>query len=58
MLQISILNDMKTLKILLCASVLALVGCASSEPPAKRSVDVDEIRANASQAYEEVDAQE
>jgi len=49
---------MKTLKILLCASVLALVGCASSEPPAKRSVDVDEIRANASQAYEEVDAQE
>lgn len=49
---------MKTLKILFCACILALVGCAGSEPAAKRSVDVDEIRANASQAYDELDAEQ
>lgn len=50
---------MKTLKILFCIGLLAFVGCASSEPPAQqRSVNTDEIRANAAKAYSELDAEQ
>ena len=48
---------MKTLKILFCIGLLAFIGCASSEPPVQqRSVNTDEIRANAAKAYSELDA--
>ncbi len=48
---------MKILKLLICGCILSLIGCASSEP-VKRSVDTDEIRENAAQAYEELDAEQ
>jgi uncharacterized protein YcfL len=49
---------MKSLLLLICISFMALVGCASSEPaPQTKTVDVDQIRSNASQAYQELDAE-
>ncbi len=48
---------MKTLKILFCIGMLALIGCASSEPSVQQdNVNTDEIRANAAKAYSELDA--
>ena len=50
--------SMKSLLFLICISFMALVGCASSEPaPQTQTVDTDQIRANASQAYQELDAE-
>ena len=47
---------MKPLLFIFCISLYMLAGCASSEPAPKQDVNVDEIRANAAQAYEELDA--
>ena len=47
---------MKTLKLLSCVCVISLLGCAGSEPAAKRSVNADEIRANSSQAFNGLEA--
>jgi hypothetical protein len=47
---------MKSLKLLLCGGLVSLLGCAGSEPVAKRSVDADAVRAKSSQAFGELDA--
>ena len=44
---------MKFLKLLFCGSVVSVLGCAGSEPAVKRSVNADDVRARASQAYSE-----
>lgn len=49
---------MKTLNLLFCVCLLALMACASSEPAPKETVNVDEIRDNAAQAYEELNAEQ
>ena len=50
---------MKMSKLLYCLCFFALLGCASSEPaPKEDPVNVDEIRANAAQAYEELNAEQ
>jgi hypothetical protein len=49
---------MKISKLLYCLCFFALLGCASSEPaPKEEPVSVDEIRDNAAQAYEELNAE-
>ena len=53
-----IFTNMKSLLFFICISLFALMGCASSEPaPQTQTVDTDQIRANASQAYQELDAE-
>ena len=50
---------MKTLNLLFSICLLALMACASSEPaPKEETVNVDEIRDNAAQAYEELNAEQ
>lgn len=50
---------MSILKILSAVGLLLLMGCASSEPQVQKDpVNVNEIRANASQAYTELNAEE
>ena len=50
---------MKTLNLLFCVCLLALMACASSEPVVQQEkVNVDEIRDNAAQAYEELNAEQ
>jgi hypothetical protein len=44
---------MKFLKLLFCGSVVSVLGCAGSEPAVKRSVNADDVRDRASQAYNE-----
>ena len=53
----SIFTRMKTLKLLYCGCLVSLLGCAGSEPVAKKS-NADEIRARAEKAYSEMDAGE
>ena len=50
---------MKTLNLLFSICLLALMACASSEPaPKEETVNVDEIRDHAAQAYEELNAEQ
>ena len=53
------IETMKMSKLLYSLCFLALLGCASSEPaPKEETVNVDEIRDNAAQAYEELNAEQ
>lgn len=49
---------MKMSKLLYCLCFLALLGCASSEPVVQQENNADEVRANAAQAYEELNAEQ
>jgi len=44
---------MKFLKLLFCGSLVSVLGCAGSESAVKRHVNADDVRARASQAYNE-----
>lgn len=48
---------MKTIKLLYCGCLVSLLGCAGTDTAAKRNANADEIRANASQAYSELEGQ-
>lgn len=48
---------MKMSKLLYCLCFFALLGCASSEPVIQKENNADEVRANAAQAYEELNAE-
>ncbi len=49
---------MKSLKLLFCGCLVSLLGCAGSEPAAKRSVNADEARAQSSQAFDALDGKQ
>ena len=49
---------MKSLKLLYCGCLVALLGCAGSDSASKRSMDIDDIRARSSQAYDELDGEQ
>jgi hypothetical protein len=46
---------MNTFKLLYCGCLVSLLGCAGTDSAAKRNANADEIRANSSKAYSELE---